>query len=94
MISKFQLGQIVCSLQGRDKGQYYIVLDKDKNRVFVVDGQTKKLDNPKKKNPAHIKATSVIITEIAKKLKNNIKINDQMIYHSIYEYKKGLKGRK
>jgi hypothetical protein len=34
----------------------------------------------------------VIITELAQKIGNKTKINDQMIYHSLYEYKKRLKG--
>ena len=94
MKNEIQIGQIVCSTQGRDKGAYYIVLSVESKIVRVVDGEYKKLDAPKKKNIAHIKATPVIITEIAQKISKQIKINDQMIYHSLYEYKKGLKGVK
>lgn len=94
MTNKIQIGQIVCSTQGRDKGQYYLVLGVNEKSASLVDGKAKKLDNPKKKNLAHLLTTPVTITEIANKIKNNIKINDQMIYHSLYEYKKGIKGSK
>jgi len=95
MIKKeIQIGQIVRSTQGRDEGQYYLVLNVNENSANLVDGKAKKLNNPKKKNIAHLEGTSVINTEIASKITNNIKINDQMIYHSLYEYKKDLKGSK
>jgi ribosomal protein L14E/L6E/L27E len=92
MKNNIQIGQIVCSTQGRDEGAYYIVLTVDSNFCFVADGEYKKINAPKKKNIAHLRATPVIITEIAQKIGNKTKINDQMIYHSLYEYKKRLKG--
>ena len=94
MKNELKIGQIVCSTQGRDKGEYYIVLTASSNNCCVADGKYKKINKPKKKNIAHIAATPVVITEIAQKLGSNQKINDQMIYHSLYEYKKGLKGVK
>ncbi len=91
---ELKIGQIVYSTQGRDKGEYYIVLTASSNICYVADGKYKTINKPKKKNNAHLCATPVIITEIAQKLSDNKKINDQMIYHSLYEYKKGLKGVK
>ena len=92
MKNNIQIGQIVFSTQGRDKGAYYIVLTASSNYCYVADGKYKTIKKPKKKNITHVEATPVIITEIAKKLVSKTKINDQMIYHSLYEYKKGLKG--
>ncbi len=92
--NEIQVGQIVCSKQGRDAGEYYIVLSVDDKSAFVVNGEGKKINKPKSKNLAHLKGTAIINNEIASKIKNNIKINDQMIYHSLYEYKKGIKGSK
>jgi len=95
MIKKeIQTGQIVRSTNGRDEGQYYLVLSVNEKSANLVDGKAKKLSNPKKKNVAHLQATTVINTEIANKITNNLKVNDQMIYHSLYEYKKELKGCK
>lgn len=94
MKKEIQIGQIVCSTQGRDKGAYYIVLTVSSNICCVADGEYKTIKKPKKKNISHVEGKPVIITEIAQKLENKTKINDQMIYHSLYEYKKGLKGVK
>ena len=94
MKNEFKNGQIVCSTQGRDKGEYYIVLTSGLNCCYVADGKYKTIKKPKRKNIAHIKGTSVVVTEIAQKLESKSKINDQMIYHSLYEYEKRLKGVK
>lgn len=94
MKNELKIGQIVYSTQGRDKGDYYIVLTASSNYCYVADGKYKTIKKPKKKNIAHVEATPVVITEIAQKIESKTKINDQMIYHSLYEYKKGLKGVK
>ncbi len=48
-------GQLVRSRAGRDKGKHYLVLEflNDRN-VLLVDGGTRPLDKPKKKNIAHL----------------------------------------
>lgn len=92
MKKEIECGQIVRSTQGRDVGEFYVVVGVDSNTAIVCNGKTKTLKKPKKKNKLHLKATSVINTEIAKKIENKQKINDQMIYHSIYEYRKSNKG--
>ena len=53
----FEIGRVVYSTQGRDEGRYFIVVEKaDENHVLLCDGQTRKLDHPKKKKLIHIKA--------------------------------------
>ena len=83
MENEFKIGQIVYSTQGRDKGDYYIVLTASSKSLFVADGKYKKINKPKKKNITHLQKTPVVITEIAQKLSEGKKINDQMIYHSL-----------
>ena len=47
-------GQLVKSLQGRDKGKYYIVSSVSNGCVKLIDGRTRKADNPKVKNIKHL----------------------------------------
>ena len=54
-MSKNVVGNVVVSLQGRDKGKLYLVTNQDKNTLSLVDGYTHKLKNPKKKNIKHTK---------------------------------------
>lgn len=54
-MSKIINGNVVESLQGRDKGKLYLVTKIANEIVFLVDGYKKTLNNPKKKNVKHIK---------------------------------------
>lgn len=45
---------IVFSLAGHDKGREYVVLNTDGSYAFLVDGKTRKLNNPKRKSLKHL----------------------------------------
>ncbi len=48
-------GQLVRSLAGRDKGKHYLVLgDLDQKHVLLVDGRSRPVSRPKKKNIIHL----------------------------------------
>lgn len=48
-------GQVVRSLAGRDKGKHYLILGKlDHKHVLLVDGRSRPIARPKKKNAAHL----------------------------------------
>ncbi len=48
-------GQLVRSLAGRDKGKHYLVFrELDGKHVLVVDGRSRPIARPKKKNIAHL----------------------------------------
>ncbi len=48
-------GQLVRSLAGRDRGKHYLILGElDQKYVFLVDGQSRPVSRPKKKNKAHL----------------------------------------
>ncbi len=48
-------GQLVRSMAGRDKGKHYLVLrELDSVYVLLVDGRSRPVNRPKKKNKAHL----------------------------------------
>ena len=50
-------GIVVFSKKGRDKGRYFVVLyTVDAEFVMMADGDTRKLDHPKKKRRKHLAA--------------------------------------
>lgn len=53
-----QIGQIVCSLRGNDKGKFLLVLSEDEKFVYLADGKRHKLSSPKKKNKKHVSSTT------------------------------------
>lgn len=78
-MDKLQLGQIVRSTAGRDKNQFYVIVDyiqEDSDWYFLADGDIRKISKPKKKNIKHIAKTNMIDTILSEKLNSNVKIQD------------------
>ncbi|MGL5440278.1 MAG: hypothetical protein ACRDA4_07900 [Filifactoraceae bacterium] len=51
-----QLGQVVESIAGRDKNNYFLVVEViNKDNVKIADGDLRKIQNPKNKKLKHIK---------------------------------------
>ena len=49
-------GLLVKSVAGRDKG-YFVIVKTENNFVYLANGKSRKLDNPKRKNIKHIRLT-------------------------------------
>lgn len=49
------VGEIVQSLAGRDKNEYFVVLSVDGEYVTLADGKKRKTQTPKRKKIKHIK---------------------------------------
>jgi len=57
---EFSIGQIVISKAGRDKGDMFIVYNIEGDYLYLVDGKTRPLENPKKKKRMHIQHTRTV----------------------------------
>ncbi len=67
------IGQVVKSKAGRDKDRIFLVLDIiDNENVFVVDGELRKLENPKKKRIKHLAVYKKVIEELQNAEENKI----------------------
>lgn len=74
------IGQVVKSRAGRDKGRMFLILDIiDEQNVLIVDGDLRKLDNPKKKKIKHLIIYKTLLTEVKFKLENKVKLNNAYI---------------
>jgi large subunit ribosomal protein L14e len=52
-----QIGRVVVSTQGHDQGRRFVVVGiVDEHYVLIADGDTRKLDHPKKKQLKHLRA--------------------------------------
>lgn len=58
-MAAFSAGDLVVSLCGHDKGEFFIVLSTDKNFVTICDGKRRKVAKAKKKKDKHIRATGL-----------------------------------
>ena len=85
------IGQVVMSRAGRDKGRIFLVLDiLDEEYVSIIDGDLRKLDNPKRKKIKHLIIYKTILSELEDKIENNIKINDAYIRKLLEAFKGSL----
>lgn len=60
------------SLLGHDRNQYYLVVKKEEQNVYLVNGTTKSLDSPKKKNRRHIQIIRKLPDEVREALEESV----------------------
>lgn len=82
----YQKGQIVFSKSGRDKGRAFIVYDYNEDYVFIVDGDLRKLEKPKKKKKIHIQISKHIDDEIRNKIENELYLLNSDIRKALAKY--------
>lgn len=79
----FEIGQIVFSKRGRDKGLPFIILDIEANYLYLVDGKLRTIKKPKRKKDIHVQYTKYVSMDIKEKVINNKNILDSDIRKEI-----------
>ena len=59
----FKRGTVVISLKGKDTDFLMCVIGENEGKVLVCDGRKRRLENPKPKNPKHLKELSCELSE-------------------------------
>ena len=86
-----EVGTIVVSKAGRDKNKIYCVSKTvDKDFVELVNGESRKFENPKRKRTKHLDILSS--SDLKQKLEQGQKIYDSDIKTILNLYKKSLIG--
>ncbi len=57
------IGKFATSKAGHDKSQLYVIIDADKEFVYLCDGRLKPYSNPKKKRIKHIQMINETVEE-------------------------------
>jgi len=85
------LGQVVKSRAGRDKGKIFLVFNIiDEQNVSIVDGDLRKLENPKQKKLKHLIVYNEILQELKDKKDSKIEINNSDIRKLLEPFKKSF----
>ena len=77
---------IVISLAGRDKDQYFYVISTEDQYVFLADGKGRKLENPKRKKLKHVRRVSRTETRVAAKILNGDKVLNSELRRELAAY--------
>lgn len=74
-----EVGHIVISLAGRDKGRPFYVLKTEENFVYLADGSLRRCEACKKKKRKHVKVVSDFESRVSVKLRSGEKVlNSEM----------------
>lgn len=88
LTKELTVGQVVKSRAGRDAEKVFLILDiVDEQNVHIVDGELRKLDNPKKKKVKHLIVYKTVATEFKQKLDEKSMINDAYIRKILEPFK-------
>ncbi len=78
-ICDISVGSVVLSKQGRDKGNYFLVIAVGDGFVLLVDGGARKMAAPKKKNIKHVSDSGIKLDAIAQKISEDKKVFDSEV---------------
>ncbi|MFD2627703.1 KOW motif-containing protein [Oceanobacillus kapialis] len=81
------IGQVVRIMQGREAGQYAVVIKILEDRyVLLADGEKRKYDRPKKKNLHHIEVMDYISPEVQKSLLETGRVTNGKLRFAIAKF--------
>jgi ribosomal protein L14E/L6E/L27E len=85
--TSIQVGQVVRSKAGRDKDRVFLVSEiLDQQHVLLVDGDLRRLANPKKKKIKHLVVYQTVLKEFQERLGSDIKINNAYLRRLLAPY--------
>ena len=76
-------GMFATSLAGHDKGRVYLIVREEGDFVFLADGKTRGIENPKKKRKKHLQLIKTADEVLAKKLKDGETIYNEEVKFAI-----------
>lgn len=82
-----EIGNIVCSVSGHDKGMYSVIVGTHEKGFYVSDGKHRKLSNPKLKNPKHLRFTGYSVATEQLKSDNAIRSGIFAVFSAYKEEK-------
>ena len=57
---RLQTGMVVRAVAGKEQDNFYLIVKMDTKYVWLSDGRHRTLQNPKRKNPKHVRPTKTI----------------------------------
>lgn len=82
----FNPGRLVSSTAGRDRGKFYLILNRvSETRVHLVNGAERKVSGPKLKNIKHLKVYPLVAKDIAEKVASGQRVTDLEVRKALQE---------
>ena len=78
------VGDVVVSTAGRDRGETLLVIKVQDKYALTVDGRTRKVLSPKRKNIKHLKKVSTAkLSLIAERILNGKAVGNERVYRAV-----------
>lgn len=84
----FEIGRVVFSKAGRDKGLLFVVCLSEGDYLFLIDGRTRLLGHPKKKKKKHVQPVNMVDETLKKKLLSGAYVENAEIRNILKQYMK------
>ena len=78
-----KVGQLVISKAGRDKEEHFLVVEVTGEYVYLVNGKSRRIDQPKKKKVKHIQPTHRLSRNVAEEIQSYGKLSNADIQKEI-----------
>lgn len=79
-------GSVVRSIAGRDKGDLFIVLQREGEYTYLANGELRKVDRPKKKKLKHLQGTNYVSEFVQNKLSVSGKVTNSEVRKALAEF--------
>lgn len=91
LLNDLNVGQVVISKAGRDKGKLFFIVDIiNEEYVLIADGDYRKLDKAKLKKVKHLIKNKYASEDISNKISNRDYINDAFLRYELDRLKSKL----
>ena len=85
---EYQIGQVVYSKSGHDKGDVQMIIRVEGEYLLLADGKRRKLEKPKRKKKMHVQPTFYVEKDVAAKLQTGAYLLDADIKKALKKYRK------
>ena len=83
-MNPFKVGNVVESIQGRDKGRLFVVKEVlDDSYVLLMDGDLRPQSKPKKKKTKHLIPKQECISSLRDKMEKGTPVTDRELFRYI-----------
>ena len=91
-LATLNVGLVVYSVSGRDKGRFYVIFEVvDDTFVKIVDGDLRRIEKPKLKKVKHLRTEGEYIEKFREKFTGDIKVLDAEVKAALKRFNSGLK---
>jgi ribosomal protein L14E/L6E/L27E len=90
-----EIGSVVFSKAGRDKGGYYLVvgLSEDPDLFYIADGEYRRLEKPKLKKNKHLRDTGIVLEKLKNKFLDKKTVFDAEIRSALRPFGENKENR-